>query len=368
MRCKECLPLLEEYFDGELETAISGRIAAHVSTCAECASVYTELQRDQEIYSHYRREMAATSAPWEVVRAGIEEQRAIISSLTLSAPPARLLIATLGIIRSLFSSRYALVPAFVIAVAIIVGLLMHFNKNANHLQLAWQPPNVESAGLAPKQADNISPIPARSPGLVAHGASGKRDETQVVYAGNRSPNSRTVSSVVSKRANDTENRTRLHSLELRREVGESSESASLGAKTDVRQPVRIIFAAHSNDDVSKHAKEAQALLRSFRNESATGKDEALDLGYERQLARNVLDRNILLRRDAENRRNLPVADLLGGLEPVLLDIANIEERASPDEVRAIVGRIERKGLVAKLQIHTARGAGPNFRNGSLDQN
>jgi len=366
MRCKECLPLLEEYFDGELETAISGSIAAHVAACAECANVCTALEVDQQMYLHYRREMAETSAPWESFRARIEAARESISPSTLSAPPARAFIAIVGI-RSLFNSRYVVAPALLIAVAIIAGLLMHLNQNqnANHPQLDSPPPNVESAGLAPKQADNISSIPG-SPGPVAHGASGKQNETQAVFGSDRSPNSRAASPIESKRTNGPENKTRRQSLELRSVVGAVFGPTARAAKADVRRPVRIVLSAYAKDDVSKHVEGAQVLLRAFRNETAAGRVEALDLSYEKHLARNMLDRNILLRRDAENRRNLPDADLLGSLEPVLIDVANVEGRASPDEVRAIVGRMERKGIVARLQVRAARPAGPNIRIGSLD--
>jgi hypothetical protein len=364
MKCEECLPLLEEYFDSELETGISGGVAAHLFACAECASAHAELQVDQETYSHYRREMAATSAPWESFRARMEETKGTVSSATFSAPPARpapaprFFLATVGIIRALFSSRYALAPALALAVAIMLGLLIHLDRNANHPQPASQLSNVETA--AAKQTDKTSSVPVGSPGAFAHESSEKRDETQVVLAGDRSTNSRTVSQVKSKRTNDIESRTRPLSLELRSDVGKFSEPSSLGAT--------MVLAAHANDDVSKHVEGAQALLRAFRNETPTGKVEALDLSYEKQLARNILDRNILLRRDAEKRRNLPVADLLGNLEPVLLDIANIEERASPDEVRAIVELMEKKGIVAKLQVRAGRPNGPNFRIGSVDQN
>lgn len=366
MRCKECLPLLEEYFDGELETAMSGSIAAHVAACAECASVCMELHVDQEMYSHYRRQIAGTSAPWESFRARIESARESISPSALLAPPARPFMATLGIIPSLFNSRYVFAPALLITVAVIVGLLMRFNQNAKHPLLASPPPKVESAGLAPKQTENISSIPVGSPGPAARGASTKQDGTQVLLAGDRSPNRTAVSSLESKLTSGMENKTRPQSLKRRNELGAFSGATALDAKADVRRPVRIVLTAYSKNDVSKHVEGAQVFLRAFRNQTAAGRVEALDLSYEKRLARNMLGRNILLRRDAENRRNLPDADLLGSLEPVLIDVANIEGRASPDEVRAIVGRMEKKGIVAKLQVRAARPAGPNFRIGSLD--
>ena len=64
MRCEECLPLIEEYIDGELGERTSDRIAAHLSTCHACASEVAELEHEQEIYAHYQRDIAVTPAQW----------------------------------------------------------------------------------------------------------------------------------------------------------------------------------------------------------------------------------------------------------------------------------------------------------------
>jgi hypothetical protein len=42
---------------------------------------------------------------------------------------------------------------------------------------------------------------------------------------------------------------------------------------------------------------------------------------------------------------------LDSLEPILIDIANLPERASSDDVQEIKGRIERKNLVPLLQVN-----------------
>src|SRR5437764_1178422 len=38
MRCEDCLPLIEEYFDGETDARTAASVGAHLSKCADCAA------------------------------------------------------------------------------------------------------------------------------------------------------------------------------------------------------------------------------------------------------------------------------------------------------------------------------------------
>lgn len=106
-------------------------------------------------------------------------------------------------------------------------------------------------------------------------------------------------------------------------------------------------------ETARHIERAQLLLRSFRNTGDSGSRPGADLSYERQGSRELLYKNVLLRRDAEAKGNMPVEDLLGGLEPFLLDIANLPDRPSSDDVRSIKERMQKKEIIAALQIYSA---------------
>jgi hypothetical protein len=110
----------------------------------------------------------------------------------------------------------------------------------------------------------------------------------------------------------------------------------------------------------RHFERAQLLLRSFRNAVPTDR-ASIDLAYEKQFSRRLLYQNILLRRGAEARGNLPAEEVLESLEPVLLDIANLPERPSPDELSGIKQRLERKELIAELQLYSAPGSFPAYQ-------
>jgi hypothetical protein len=103
---------------------------------------------------------------------------------------------------------------------------------------------------------------------------------------------------------------------------------------------------------TRHLEQAQLMLRAFRNLMAA-KDKA-EISYEKKLSRSLLRRNILLRREAEASGNLPAQELLNTLEPLLIDIANLPDKASIAKLRPIRERIERQEIIASLQIYTAR--------------
>jgi hypothetical protein len=106
-------------------------------------------------------------------------------------------------------------------------------------------------------------------------------------------------------------------------------------------------------ETARHIERAQLLLRAFRNSRDTSSQPEPDLSYERQRSLGLLSTNILLRRDAEAKGNLPVEELLGSLEPFLLDIANLPDRPSNEDVRSIKERMHKKEIVSALQVYSA---------------
>ena len=123
----------------------------------------------------------------------------------------------------------------------------------------------------------------------------------------------------------------------------------------------LIAASLFTPETIRHFEKAQLMLRSFRNASAAKRLAVTDLAYEKQLSRRLLYQNILLRRDAEMKGNLPAEEALSSLEPFLLDIANLPDKPSPGELGGIRERLQRKELIASLQISSARPSGPTYQ-------
>jgi hypothetical protein len=117
-----------------------------------------------------------------------------------------------------------------------------------------------------------------------------------------------------------------------------------------RQPIINPFI---DIETARHIERAQLLLRSFRNTRDSGAQPDPNLSYEKQRSRGLLYKNILLRRDAEAKGNMPAEELLGSLEPFLLDIANLPDRPSNEDVRSIKERMQKKEIVSALQVYSA---------------
>lgn len=115
----------------------------------------------------------------------------------------------------------------------------------------------------------------------------------------------------------------------------------------------------TNDSkTARHVEQAQLLLRSFRNARLAdeGRRASTDIAYDRRQSKKLLYQNIVLRREAASRGNLPVESLLDSLEPILIDIANLPDKPAPADVREINERMRRKNLVAMLQISSVESA------------
>jgi hypothetical protein len=120
--------------------------------------------------------------------------------------------------------------------------------------------------------------------------------------------------------------------------------------------------ATGESKTARHVEQAQLLLRSFRNvrPADAGRRASSDIAYEKRRSRKLLYENIVLRREAANRGNLPVESLLDSLEPILIDIANLPDKPAPADLRLINERMRRKNLVAMLQISAVESAARSY--------
>jgi hypothetical protein len=113
-------------------------------------------------------------------------------------------------------------------------------------------------------------------------------------------------------------------------------------------------------ETASHIEQTELLLRSFMNAKADEGTDATQIAYEKQRSRELLDRNVLLRLGAEAKGNFPTEDVLGSVEPYLLDIANLNANAPADQVRAIQERLQKREIVADLQIYAMNGPRVGF--------
>jgi hypothetical protein len=108
-------------------------------------------------------------------------------------------------------------------------------------------------------------------------------------------------------------------------------------------------------DTALHIEQSKILLRSIKNVQISDTDDEIDVTYDKALSRRLLNENVVLRRDAEMKAKFPTKTLLADLEPFLIDIANLPDRARPEDVRVIKERVQKTEIVAALLDYQDRG-------------
>ena len=122
------------------------------------------------------------------------------------------------------------------------------------------------------------------------------------------------------------------------------------------EPTTDAAATNNSGDIqaltAMHLEKSELLLRAFRNVRTSEFGSPAEIDYERKQAQQLILRNMMLRREADTAGDVQIASLLENLEPILLDIANLPSEAHADDIRVINDRVERKNIVALLQVNS----------------
>jgi hypothetical protein len=364
MKCEECLPLIEEYVDGELDGRIAERLGAHLDSCAGCALSLAEVEREQQLYALYQRDVEVTPAQWNVVRARIEQEK---------DAGGRTPRAWFG---RLFGPRRQFRPAFAAASALVIiavtAGVIYLRSGGSRGEVALQPAAGWAAQRPAKQNERATPDNVNGSGgsVVAHDektGTANSSKVDTNNSGGRAP------LVASNRAGASSKKWGAATARLRRPEnrrGEQPGAAERPARFEEETAVASVpgetgaggrrasgsapeAAGDFDFELARHAGRAEMVLREFRNvRPAQEMSHALDVSYEKGQSRKLLYRNIALRRAAAERGDRPAAQLLNTLEPILLDIANLPDRVRPRDLRPIERRMKKMEIVAALQVRT----------------
>jgi hypothetical protein len=338
MKCEECLPLIEEYVDGELNELKAVGLESHLTTCVACAQELEVLSREQEIYGRYQRDLEVTPRDWNIVRARIEQEKE--AQGVAPQQEARRTKWFGSVFAPLSSFRPAFIAALIlIAVGVTAGIMYLSNRNqktdvarfekSKDIQTAN--PDIKAPEAGNQNGSNKPASEIKEPGNLERKGVAPRKNRSRDFLTNNTP-------VLAKGPRPVYRR-RVPGLP----IGAASVEEVAVRKND---PLSGDF----EFDISRHAERAQMLLRSFRNMQTEGSNHAADVSYEKAQSRKLLYQNIALRRNAEGRRDEPARELLDTLEPILLDIANLPDKARAHDVRSIEQRMEKKEIVAALQV------------------
>lgn len=138
MRCDECLPVLEEYIDKELEQHRAEIISAHLAACSNCSAAAEALKVEQQVYARYDRDLDINPRLWDGIAARIGEDR----------PPA----ATRPGLREWFAGILRtprLSPAFVVLLVLLAIVITAIViRRAGHVNQSPTPDVVTGRGNA----------------------------------------------------------------------------------------------------------------------------------------------------------------------------------------------------------------------------
>lgn len=309
--------------DGELPAAEALKVKQHVSQCGECHEAHESFLLLRGQLNSYQSAIDNAA-----VQAALARVLAPRNEVTPVAAPGwgERLSEVFSFGRG-FSPRFAAAAALVVlAVTIgIVALLMR------------QPENVAV------NSGNSNPVAINNPSNA-----NRNDRNPQKGANNSQPTAPNSKDVVKPKPTQTPAR-------APRPVRRRTETAPnySAIEDNVAVNGRPLGQVEVELMTARHLEQSELLLRAFRNVRSTRAGQAPDIRHEQQRAQKLLYQNMLVRREADAKGDVQVATLLGSLEPILLDIANLRPKPRNEEVVAIKERVERKNLVPLLQINSA---------------
>ena len=311
----QMVDLLFECADG----AERSRLLAEVAACIHCDGVYRSMSETLAIFDQVTR----TAEPEESYWIGYENR--LRAQLTEHARPKQDLFAPPFVTDLLARLPIALKVAFACLV-LAAGLWLLFNQ----IERTNQPALIAIDSVDPSRDQNLR-LENNKP------QDGKRDPVQ--------------KQTIAKRP-----RQKFAPIARNVKPEMEIEGAQLGVISDRHSS----SSAYLKIETASHLEKAALLMRSFRNMKLSEDAAAFDLSYEKQFSKQLLANNRRLRRSAENKRVLSIEDLLTGIEPLLLDIANLPDNPPEDDVRSIKELIQKQEVVATLQLYSAKAASRNY--------
>lgn len=75
MNCEDWRLLVEEYFDGELDTGTALKVRHHLDDCPSCSAVFESLSAERSVYANYSADVEMSPELWTSVQRRIEAER-----------------------------------------------------------------------------------------------------------------------------------------------------------------------------------------------------------------------------------------------------------------------------------------------------
>ncbi len=329
---------LQAYLDDELSPDAAAAVISHLNGCAACDALARDLGQAMTLIESAFDEELPESVPTASLRARMEEAVAMSSSAAPSSSfgqfSLRRLVDSLNArLQDISPLRFGLAAAIVLIAIILAGGLA--GGLAGRLrQSSTSKKDVVQRGdtKSPERKLSDQPVAQEQTGAKAGDKAGRKELKRF--------NRADIADRYIKPKPD------------RIEQPEQNEPAM--AITTFRRAKHPANPTLRNEGTSEHLRQTQFLLRSVRNTPIEVGGAAFDLAYEKRLSRELLSKNRLLRRSAENKEDSQVEELLNDIEPLLLDIAHLPDKPTQGELLSVQELIREQKIIAMLQIYSAK--------------
>ncbi len=146
MNCHDCEPLIEAYFDGELDESTSLGVRRHLSECATCSVRLGELDTEAEVYSSFKSEPAVTSDLWAGVSARLGEGTPVPQLQPLEASPWLERLFTRPRV-SIWAVAVLLIAAIGLTV-VFMRYVVNFNRSFDQSAASQKSPDITLPSVA----------------------------------------------------------------------------------------------------------------------------------------------------------------------------------------------------------------------------
>jgi len=293
---------ISSLIDGELAPAEAREVERHLLSCVECEQVRAD-------FLQLRSEIASFEPSTQSVVQNRELKKILAGGRRASARKFEWAWGT-----------PAIAFAILLIVGAIFGLIWYQSSNKQEQVATVHGPTATPSATPEKATPDATPEPAPELPAPKHAPSAPQKKPPV-----REP-----------------------------KPGEQFAALTVPAPDPDAAPAapERVRSADAETLTAMHFEKSENLLRAFRNVRLNEPGTAAEVAYERKRAQQLVYRNMILRREADTAGDVQTASLLESLEPILLDIANLPDKPKAAAVRVIRERVERKNIVALLQVNS----------------
>ena len=343
MNCEKTFDLIDDLAENELDGQTAARVESHVSACPKCLEYYEVLQREKAVFAHYLFD----AEPPSDLRANFQRRLAAEQETTVrvAETPAPASFRKTDLFGFLRWSPALAGAALLVGLGIGFGWLKFVPEAANKDEYVAET-KIENSQPAVKSGESDEIETTNLPAKIESGA--EKVAAQNTELVEQSDFLKTKNAVADRRKS-----MRAGALKIRPKTVFQRAKENSTAENESNTAEKLLKSRMENleAEIAGQIERVELLLRSFRNARTAETVETFDIEYEKGQARKLLGKNARLQRDAENYGIADAKELLGRIEPYLLDIANLENDSAPDKVLDIKERVKNQSIIASLQIY-----------------